>query len=71
MLGVGADAPIGGRHPSLEERVLACGVVPSSIQPPRPLAFSLYGGLPITTVIGSFALDLVGLLAGLGDLAVP
>ncbi len=26
---------------------------PLSIQPPRPLAFSLYGGLPMTTVIGS------------------
>src|ERR1700730_6705850 len=27
--------------------------LPLSTQPPRPLALSLYGGLPITTVIGS------------------
>src|SRR5260221_6512909 len=35
-----------------------------STQPPRPLAFSLYGGFPITTVIGT---SLLILLASLRD----
>ena len=42
----GIQSCIGASRPSL----------PFSIHPPSPLALSLYGGLPITTVIGSLLL---------------
>src|ERR1700722_8592792 len=51
VLSVRADAPVSRRLPSVEWRV-GLPPAPFSIQPPRPCALSLYGGLPMTTVIG-------------------
>ena len=69
MVNVGADAPTlpAAEPPRASGASRPAEPCSSSSQLPCPPAWFLYGGLPITTVMGLLLLDAVGVAAGFGD----